>query len=86
MTTKSVRFACWVAKATDSQLEYVILFYFSRQQCLLESISVLSYTHLVCLFLLCVLRRMYVQNNEVVVRRLVERCSGFMLLVWNHKT
>ena len=84
MTIKRMHFAYWIAKATDTHLEYVIPFDFSWQQCLLESISVLRYTYIVCLVLLCV-GCMY-RILEWVVRRLVERCSGFLLLVWSHKT
>ena len=36
MTMWRMRIACWTIKATDTHSEYVILFAFSRQQCLLE--------------------------------------------------
>jgi hypothetical protein len=44
--TRRMRFSCWITKATDTHLEYVILIAFPRQQWLHESTSVLHlYVH-----------------------------------------
>jgi hypothetical protein len=39
--TRSMRIACWLTKATNTRLEYVILIAFPRQQWLRERASVL---------------------------------------------
>ena len=49
MTMWRVGIACWIPKATDTHAEYVILIAFPLQQWLLESTSVLLYTHFACL-------------------------------------
>ena len=49
MTTWRMRFACWIPKATDTRLEYVILIAFTLQQWLHERASMLRYTYIVCL-------------------------------------
>jgi hypothetical protein len=43
------RFACWITKATDTHLEYVILLAFARQQLLWERASVLRCTYIAAL-------------------------------------
>jgi hypothetical protein len=45
---RRIRFVCWITKATDAHLEYVILIAFPRQQCLRERASVLRYTCIAC--------------------------------------
>jgi hypothetical protein len=51
-TIRRKLFACWIIKATDTHLEYVILIPFSRQQCLRQRASKLRYTYrtLCCFF------------------------------------
>jgi hypothetical protein len=44
---RSMRFACWVTKATDTHSEYIIIIAFPRQQCLRERASML------CLYVHC---------------------------------
>jgi hypothetical protein len=45
-TTRRMRIACWITKATDTHSEYVILNAFSRQQWLRERASMLRlYVH-----------------------------------------
>ena len=46
MTTRRMRIACWVLKATDIHSEYVIPIVFPLQQWLQESASVSRYTHI----------------------------------------
>ena len=41
---RRMRFAFWIAKATDTHSEYVILIVFARQQWLRERASALRYT------------------------------------------
>jgi hypothetical protein len=45
---RSMRFAYWIPKATDTHSEYVILIAFPRQQWLCERPSMLRYTHTAC--------------------------------------
>ena len=45
-----MRIACWVPKAIDTHLEYVILIAFSRRQWLRERVSVLDLCVFFCLF------------------------------------
>jgi hypothetical protein len=49
MTTWRKRITCWLAKATNTPSEYIILIVFQRQQWLRERASVLDYTYIVCL-------------------------------------
>jgi hypothetical protein len=44
-----MRFACWIAKATNTHSEYVILFPFTRHQWLRERVLLLRYTCIDCL-------------------------------------
>jgi hypothetical protein len=49
MTILPMRFACWITKATDTHLEYVIPIAFPRQQWLRECTSMLRlYVHSLC--------------------------------------
>jgi len=48
MTIWRMRIACWIPKATNTQLEYVIFIAFPLQQCLHERISMLCYTYIAC--------------------------------------
>ena len=48
-----MRFAYWIAKATDTHSEYVILIVFLRQQWLSESASLLRYSTLAALLKYC---------------------------------
>jgi hypothetical protein len=43
-----MRFACWIAKATDTHSEYIILTNFRRQQWLRERASKLCCTYVAC--------------------------------------
>jgi formylmethanofuran dehydrogenase subunit E-like metal-binding protein len=53
-TIRRMRFACWIAKATDTHSEYVILIVFTRQQWLRERASMLRlYVHCLSFFLNC---------------------------------
>jgi hypothetical protein len=47
----SMRFACWVTKATDTHSVYVILTAFPRQKWLCERVSMLRFTYMPVLFL-----------------------------------
>jgi len=49
MTIWRMRIACWVAKATNTHSEYVILIAFPLQQWLRERASLLLYTYIACL-------------------------------------
>ena len=51
-----MRFACWITKATDTHLEYVILVAFPLQEWFQDSASVLRHTYIasvVCCVVLC---------------------------------
>ena len=50
MTIRRRRIACWIIKATNTHLEYVILIAFPLQQWLRERASMLRYTYIACLF------------------------------------
>ena len=50
MTICSLRIACWVTKATNTHLEYVILIAFTQQQWLHKRVLVLRYSALPVLF------------------------------------
>jgi hypothetical protein len=43
--------ACWIPKATNTLLEYVMLIAFPQQQWLNERASMLRYTYITCLIL-----------------------------------
>jgi len=49
MTTRRMRIACCIPKATNTHPEYVLLISFPRQQWLHENASILRYTHVACL-------------------------------------
>ena len=49
-TLWSIRIACWIPKATNTQSEYVILIAFSVQEWLQERASVLRYMFIACIF------------------------------------
>jgi len=51
MTIWRMRIACWIPKATEKLIEYVILIAFPLQQWLNERTSTLGYTYIVCLVL-----------------------------------
>jgi len=63
MTTRRMRTACWISKATNILPKYVILIAFPRQQWLLEITSVLGRKHTVCL----VSMQMEAQNSLIKV-------------------
>ena len=44
-----MRFSCWIAKATHTHTQYVILIVFPLQQWLHERSSVLRYAYIACL-------------------------------------
>ena len=48
-TTRSIRFACWMTKATETHSEYDMLIAFILQQWLHERASMLRYTHITSL-------------------------------------
>ena len=45
---RRMRFACWIAKATDIHSEYVILIAFVLQRWLHENNLILRYTYIAC--------------------------------------
>ena len=47
--TRRMRFACWIIKATDTHVEYVILIALLRQQWFREGASTLR-LYVLCLF------------------------------------
>ena len=49
MTIWRMRIACWIPKATEKLIEYVILIAFPLQQWLQEPVSMLHYTYIACL-------------------------------------
>jgi len=49
MTIQRMRIACWITKATDTHLEYVIVIAFPLQQWLRERAPVFRYTYIACL-------------------------------------
>ena len=63
------RIACWIPKATNTLLEYVILIAFPLQQWLHERASILRYAYINCLILKS---RVKIFSNYTVCRR---RCS-----------
>ena len=61
----SMRFACWILKATKTYSEYVILTVFPRQQWLRERASMLRYTHIACL--VCIPEGVYLLRDGQTV-------------------
>jgi len=49
MTIWRIRIACWIPKAADTHLEYVILIAFPLQQWLYERASKVRYAYSACL-------------------------------------
>ena len=49
MTIWRMRIACYIPKATNTYLEYVIVIPFPLQQWLCERVSMLRYTYIACL-------------------------------------
>jgi len=54
VTIWHMRIACWIPKATNTHLEYVIIIVFPLQQWLHERASMLRYRYIVLLFFLIV--------------------------------
>ena len=50
VTTRRMRFECWIPNATDTHTEYVILIAFPLQKCLRERASMLCYMRTASLF------------------------------------
>ena len=50
-TIRCMRIACWIPKATNTHLEYVIFIAFPLQQWLHERASLLRYTYVHCMFI-----------------------------------
>jgi len=50
MTTRRMRMACWIPKATNTHLEYVTVAVFLLQQWLNERGSLLRHKHIACRF------------------------------------
>ena len=50
-STRPMRVSCWIPKATDAYLEYVILVALPLQQWLRERASIFLYTYIACLVL-----------------------------------
>jgi hypothetical protein len=48
-TKRPIRFACWIPKATNTRLEFIILIAFPLQQWLHDRASLLRYTYIACL-------------------------------------
>jgi len=55
MTVLRIRIACWLSKARNTHLQYVILFAFSQQQCLHERALVLRHTYIAVLTIIRIL-------------------------------
>jgi hypothetical protein len=51
MTIWRKRIACWIPVATNTLSEYEIFIAFPVEQWLREDVSMLRYTHIVCLFI-----------------------------------
>jgi hypothetical protein len=52
MTILRMRFTCWIAKATDTNSEYITLFAFPTRQCSHERASILRlYIHYVYIYI-----------------------------------
>ena len=56
MTIWRMRSDCWIARATDTHLEYVIIIVFPLQQWLQEHALVLRYTCIGCLLQISVVK------------------------------
>jgi len=52
ITIWRMRIACWIPKATDTHLQYVIRFAFPLQQWLHDRASMLRHTYIACLVLI----------------------------------
>jgi len=48
-----MRIACWIPKATNTHSEYVIFIDFPLQQWLHQQASILRYTYVACLDVIC---------------------------------
>jgi len=60
-------FPCWIIKATNTHLEYVILIAFPQQHWLLECALVLHYTYIVFLVKICVVQsRLSYKVHELI--------------------
>ena len=51
-----MRLACWIPKATDTHSEYSVIIAFPRQEMVTgRRLTMLRYTHIACLILMCAL-------------------------------
>lgn len=60
-------FACWVTKATDTCLEYVIIVHFPWQQWLCKHTSILRYTYVAGILTLPVFLHFKISTGSVVL-------------------
>jgi hypothetical protein len=67
-----MRFACWIAKATNTHSEYVILIRFTRLQWLRERVSLFRYTHVDCIVRKFLLHR---RGAQVWLEGIKQTCS-----------
>jgi hypothetical protein len=63
MTIWRMRIACWIPKATNTNVEYVTIIAFPLQQWLQESASMLRYTYLACLLAFTLLSNSFNSEN-----------------------
>ena len=65
MTIRRMRFACWITKATDTHLKFVIFIAFLRQQWLRERTSVLRITYIISLIFLYYINARDIMSVEI---------------------
>ena len=83
-----MRIACWIIKATNTHLEYVILSAFPLQHWLHERFSMLRYTYIACL-VGCTERTEYFSvvavNACLLVLVNVVAVNAFLLVLVKHR-
>ena len=79
-----MRFACWIAMATNTHSEYVIFTVFPLQACLRERASILRYTYIACLVFLCQFTRHYFLSVSCEQLRATDqkRLESFEMWCW----
>jgi hypothetical protein len=69
MIIRSMRTACWIAKATNKHVGCVILIAFPLQQWLHERSSMLRYTYIDCIVYFEILQTCFVVNLMLRISR-----------------
>jgi hypothetical protein len=63
MAIRSMRFACWITKATNTHSQYVILLSFRLQIGLHEQASLLRYTYFACIVSVVFVRLLHYEEQ-----------------------